>query len=74
MDETNAGAVDAVILCIGAFLDFTAGQFVRAPLWMQRAGIEWTFRLLQEPRRMASRYLVGNATFLAATLGQRMKR
>ena len=70
----NAGAVDAVILCIGAFLDFTAGQFVRAPLWMQRAGIEWTFRLLQEPRRMASRYLVGNATFLAATLGQRMKR
>ena len=51
-------------LAVGGFLDFAAGAVRRAPAWMNRAGLEWTFRLAQEPRRMAGRYLVGNPTFV----------
>jgi len=67
----NRVSTGAVILCIGAYLDFAAGRIPRAPGWMRRAGLEWVFRLLQEPRRMASRYLLGNITFLVATLRQK---
>lgn len=47
-----------VVIGIGATLDFIAGEVVRAPVWMQRAGLEWAFRLLQEPRRLWRRYVV----------------
>ncbi len=49
---------------VGAFLDFSAGQFRRAPRWMNLIGIEWCFRLVQEPRRLWRRYIVGNPLFL----------
>jgi exopolysaccharide biosynthesis WecB/TagA/CpsF family protein len=49
---------------VGAFLDFSAGKFVRAPRWMNLLGIEWCFRLLQEPRRLWRRYVIGNPAFL----------
>jgi N-acetylglucosaminyldiphosphoundecaprenol N-acetyl-beta-D-mannosaminyltransferase len=45
-----------VCIGIGATFDFIAGEVRRAPKWMQRAGLEWLFRLLQEPRRMWRRY------------------
>jgi len=48
---------------VGASLEFAAGRFARAPKWMQRSGLEWLFRMLQEPRRLASRY-ARNAAFL----------
>lgn len=41
---------------IGASLDFVAGKYSRAPVWMQRTGLEWLFRLLQEPSRLLGRY------------------
>lgn len=47
-----------VVIGVGATLDFIAGEVTRAPVWMQRAGLEWTFRLLQEPRRLWRRYMV----------------
>jgi exopolysaccharide biosynthesis WecB/TagA/CpsF family protein len=50
---------------VGAFFDFSAGEVPRAPAWMNRVGIEWLFRLYQEPRRMWRRYLLGNPLFLA---------
>jgi N-acetylglucosaminyldiphosphoundecaprenol N-acetyl-beta-D-mannosaminyltransferase len=49
---------------IGAVFDFFAGTAKRAPLWWQRHGLEWLYRLLKEPRRMWRRYLVGNVLFL----------
>jgi exopolysaccharide biosynthesis WecB/TagA/CpsF family protein len=49
---------------VGAFLDFVSGQVVRAPQWMNRLGIEWLFRLVQEPGRLWRRYVVGNPLFL----------
>ena len=56
-------AVKAVQLCVGAAFDFHAGNKRMAPRWMQRGGLEWLFRLTQEPDRLWRRYLVTNATF-----------
>lgn len=45
-----------VALCIGATIDFLAGERARAPWWMQKSGLEWLHRLRTDPRRLASRY------------------
>lgn len=50
---------------VGGAFDVLAGRRQRAPRWARRAGLEWLFRLLQEPRRLAGRYVVGNARFVA---------
>jgi N-acetylglucosaminyldiphosphoundecaprenol N-acetyl-beta-D-mannosaminyltransferase len=54
----------AVAVGVGASLDFIAGTVRRAPRWMSRAGLEWLFRLVQEPRRLAYRYLWKDPAFL----------
>jgi len=54
----------AVALGIGATLDFVAGVVKRSPAWMSKVGLEWFYRLLQEPKRMASRYLVRDRAIL----------
>jgi N-acetylglucosaminyldiphosphoundecaprenol N-acetyl-beta-D-mannosaminyltransferase len=46
-----------VALCVGATIDFLAGEKARAPVWMRRVGMEWAHRLASEPRRLARRYL-----------------
>ncbi len=51
---------------IGASLDFVAGKYSRAPRWMQRCGLEWLFRLMQEPRRLFSRYFTDFTFFISA--------
>ncbi len=57
--ERHADAIaPAVAFGLGASLDFAGGVVRRAPRWMSRAGLEWLYRLAQEPRRMAYRYLV----------------
>jgi len=45
-------------LCIGASIDFLTGKQRRAPVWVQKANLEWLYRLLSDPRRLASRYLI----------------
>ena len=52
------GRASGTGLCIGASLEFIAGAARRAPSWMQHAGLEWLFRLANDPRRLAGRYLV----------------
>lgn len=49
----------------GAILDFLAARFPRAPAWMRRCGLEWTYRLLREPRRLWHRYVAGGPRFIA---------
>jgi exopolysaccharide biosynthesis WecB/TagA/CpsF family protein len=56
--------IHAVQVCVGAAFDFHAGAKKIAPAWMQRLGLEWLFRLIQEPRRLWRRYLVTNSIFL----------
>jgi N-acetylglucosaminyldiphosphoundecaprenol N-acetyl-beta-D-mannosaminyltransferase len=53
-----------VVHGVGGSFDVFAGLIPRAPVWMQKAGLEWLFRLLQEPRRMWKRYLVTNSLFI----------
>lgn len=52
------GRVRGLALCVGASIDFLTGIEKRAPLWMQEAGLEWFYRLTQNPRRLWKRYLV----------------
>ncbi len=70
----HAPACDAVMVCVGAYVDFVAGRIARAPAFIRAARLEWLYRMCREPRRLANRYLVGNATFLAATVRQRLAR
>jgi len=48
----------------GAIIDFIAGKVNRAPMWMRKVGLEWVYRLLNEPKRMFNRYVIGNFIFL----------
>jgi N-acetylglucosaminyldiphosphoundecaprenol N-acetyl-beta-D-mannosaminyltransferase len=53
-----------VLIGVGAAFDFHSGTVAQAPRWMQRAGFEWLFRLLTDPRRLWRRYLIDNPWFL----------
>lgn len=53
---------------VGALFDFLSESIPRAPLWMRRMRIEWLFRLVLEPKRMASRYIIGNPLFILRTV------
>jgi N-acetylglucosaminyldiphosphoundecaprenol N-acetyl-beta-D-mannosaminyltransferase len=59
-----AGRINAVMIGIGGALPVLIGMQKRAPKWMQNAGLEWLFRLVQEPRRLFKRYFVTNSVFL----------
>jgi N-acetylglucosaminyldiphosphoundecaprenol N-acetyl-beta-D-mannosaminyltransferase len=61
---SHQGSINAVMLGVGAAFDFHAGVKRQAPPWMQRAGLEWLFRLFTEPRRLWKRYLYHNPRFL----------
>ncbi len=60
----HRGRIKAVMIGVGAAFDYHAGTTPRAPLWMQRSGLEWLYRLLSEPRRLWRRYLVTNTLFI----------
>jgi N-acetylglucosaminyldiphosphoundecaprenol N-acetyl-beta-D-mannosaminyltransferase len=62
------GKVQAVMLGVGAAFDFHAGTKSQAPAWMQAVGLEWFFRLIHEPRRLAKRYLYNNPRFILLAL------
>jgi N-acetylglucosaminyldiphosphoundecaprenol N-acetyl-beta-D-mannosaminyltransferase len=67
----HLGKINATALIgVGAAFDFHAGTKPRAPVWMQHAGLEWLFRLLTEPRRLAHRYLIDNSLFIGYILQQ----
>lgn len=53
-----------VLMGVGAAFDFNTGRVRQAPPWMREHGLEWLFRLIQEPRRLAGRYLVGCPKFV----------
>jgi N-acetylglucosaminyldiphosphoundecaprenol N-acetyl-beta-D-mannosaminyltransferase len=60
----NLDQVCRPIVCVGAAFDFLSGNKPRAPRWMRSIGMEWLFRLADEPGRLWKRYLVGNSRFL----------
>ncbi|MCK5367903.1 MAG: WecB/TagA/CpsF family glycosyltransferase [Cyclobacteriaceae bacterium] len=60
------------IMGVGGSFDVIAGITKRAPLWMQKAGLEWFYRLVQEPRRMWRRYIIGNSQFILLIIKQKL--
>jgi N-acetylglucosaminyldiphosphoundecaprenol N-acetyl-beta-D-mannosaminyltransferase len=70
---SHKGSVNAVMLGVGAAFDFLAGEKRVAPEWMQRAGLEWLFRLVAEPRRLWRRYAYHNPRFLYLAAAQYLR-
>jgi N-acetylglucosaminyldiphosphoundecaprenol N-acetyl-beta-D-mannosaminyltransferase len=64
----------SLLIGVGGAIDIVAGATSRAPRWMQRAGLEWAFRLLQEPRRLGRRYLITNSRFIALVTAALVRR
>lgn len=64
-----------VPLCfgVGGVFDIKAGIYKRAPEWMQKIGMEWFYRFMQEPRRMWKRYLIGNTKFIWAVISEKYR-
>jgi N-acetylglucosaminyldiphosphoundecaprenol N-acetyl-beta-D-mannosaminyltransferase len=62
--HAHRGRINAVMVGVGAAFDFHAGLIKRAPIWMQRVGLEWVHRMAQDPRRLVKRYLVTNTIFV----------
>jgi N-acetylglucosaminyldiphosphoundecaprenol N-acetyl-beta-D-mannosaminyltransferase len=70
-----ASALPGVTLIgVGAAVDFVGGAKRRAPAWMQRMGLEWSFRLASEPRRLSARYMRTNSEFVARTAVELARR
>jgi N-acetylglucosaminyldiphosphoundecaprenol N-acetyl-beta-D-mannosaminyltransferase len=63
-----------LLMAVGAAFDFHAGTVKQAPRWMQRSGLEWLYRLAQEPRRLWRRYLLGNLRFAWLVLRAAVRR
>tara|TARA_R110001592_G_scaffold101880_3_gene288070 strand:- start:934 stop:1677 length:744 start_codon:yes stop_codon:yes gene_type:complete len=62
------------VMGVGGTFDVVAGKVKRAPKWMQQYGLEWFYRIVQEPRRMWKRYLITNSQFLFLLLKEKFKR
>jgi N-acetylglucosaminyldiphosphoundecaprenol N-acetyl-beta-D-mannosaminyltransferase len=60
----HLGKINSVMMAVGAAFDFHAGTVKRAPSWMQKRGLEWLFRLSQEPQKLWKRYLFTNSHFI----------
>jgi exopolysaccharide biosynthesis WecB/TagA/CpsF family protein len=71
--DNNREKIKAVQLCVGAAFDFHAGNKKTAPAIMQRYGLEWLYRLSQEPNRLWKRYLVTNSIFLGLVIRTAMR-
>ncbi|MDD2331484.1 MAG: WecB/TagA/CpsF family glycosyltransferase [Candidatus Cloacimonetes bacterium] len=63
-----------VLMGVGGLFDFYSGKTPRAPIWMRDIGLEWCFRLMQEPRRMWKRYIIGNPLFIYRVLLCKLKK
>lgn len=68
----HRGQIPAVMVAVGAAFQFHAGEVPQAPLWMQRCGLEWFHRLLQEPGRLWKRYLINIPRFLVLVSAEAM--
>ncbi len=66
--EVASALAPAVLLGVGASIDFLAGTARRAPRWMSRVGLEWLYRLVKEPRRLWRRYLLRDPKFVRLVL------
>ncbi len=64
----------AVLMGVGGLFDFYSGNIKRAPTWMREVGLEWFFRMIQEPKRLWKRYIIGNPVFIYRVLKWKFSR
>lgn len=74
LHERRSALVPPVRLGVGGLFDFYSGRIRRAPQWMRDVGLEWVYRLMQEPGRMWRRYVVGNPLFLVRVAREARRR
>ncbi len=60
----HQGKIKGLMVGVGAAFDYYAGNIRRAPMWMQKANLEWLYRLLQDPKRLFKRYFLTNSQFI----------
>jgi N-acetylglucosaminyldiphosphoundecaprenol N-acetyl-beta-D-mannosaminyltransferase len=70
----NSNKINAILLGVGGAFDVYADVKRRAPIWLRNIGLEWFFRLLQEPRRLWKRYLKTNSLFILLVLSELFKK
>ena len=70
MARNAAVLAPSLLVGVGAAFDFIAGTKARAPMWMQRSGLEWAHRFASEPTRLAGRYLRTNTRFMLLAAGE----
>jgi N-acetylglucosaminyldiphosphoundecaprenol N-acetyl-beta-D-mannosaminyltransferase len=70
--KAHGAQLRATCIGVGAAFDFLSGRKPRAPVWMQENGMEWLHRMISEPRRLASRYIVTNSQFVFAMIKRRL--
>lgn len=61
---THQGSIKGLMIGVGAGFDYHAGNINRAPEWMQKSNLEWFYRLLQDPKRLFTRYLYTNSKYI----------
>jgi N-acetylglucosaminyldiphosphoundecaprenol N-acetyl-beta-D-mannosaminyltransferase len=66
--------LNSVMLGVGAVFDFYAGNIKQSPAWLSKLGLEWMFRLTQEPKRLWRRYLILNPRFIYQAVKQLISR
>jgi N-acetylglucosaminyldiphosphoundecaprenol N-acetyl-beta-D-mannosaminyltransferase len=74
IQQHRADFGNCILIGVGGLFDYYSGNIPRAPRWMRQTGLEWVFRLMQEPGRLWRRYLLGNAVFLGRVLHERIFR
>ena len=70
----HKGRINATMIGVGAAFDYHAGTINRAPIWMQKNGLEWFHRLCSEPRRLWKRYLITNTLFIVHTALSKIRK
>mgnify|MGYP001130616289 CR=1 FL=1 len=65
--------IKGVFMGVGGSFDVISGKVLRAPIWMQKFGLEWLFRVLQEPKRLFKRYFIGNGIFVKSIIREKLK-
>ena len=70
--NAHKGRINGVMMGVGAGFDFHAGTIQRAPVWLQKIGLEWLYRLIRDPGRLLNRYLVTNNKFFWYLLKEKL--
>jgi N-acetylglucosaminyldiphosphoundecaprenol N-acetyl-beta-D-mannosaminyltransferase len=74
LDRNREALKVGAALAVGGLFDFYSGSIPRAPLWLRELGMEWTFRLYQEPLRLWRRYVLGNVVFLSYVFREKWRK